>query len=51
MRSSLHLRLPLNATRTEARKLVALSVPAMATQAGTMLLGVVDTMMVGHVGP
>jgi multidrug resistance protein, MATE family len=34
----------------EARRLLALGAPAAATQLGAMLLGVVDTMMVGHLG-
>jgi multidrug resistance protein, MATE family len=36
--------------RTEARKLLALGVPVAITQLGAMTLGVVDTIMVGHVG-
>lgn len=38
----------MSAVRTEARKLLSLSIPVMVTQAGTMLLGVVDTVMVGQ---
>lgn len=34
----------------EVRSLLALGGPAAATQLGAMLLGVVDTMMVGHLG-
>ncbi|MBC8072101.1 MAG: MATE family efflux transporter, partial [Deltaproteobacteria bacterium] len=34
----------------EARRLLELGAPAAATQLGAMLLGVVDTMMVGHLG-
>jgi len=37
-------------TGVEVRKLVALSLPVMAAQFGTMAMGVVDTMMVGRVG-
>jgi multidrug resistance protein, MATE family len=36
--------------RVEARKLLALGVPVAITQLGAMTLGVVDTIMVGHVG-
>ena len=38
------------AIRVEARKLLALGVPVAITQLGAMTLGVVDTIMVGHVG-
>lgn len=34
----------------EVRRLLALGAPAAATQIGAMMLGVVDTMMVGHLG-
>ncbi len=37
--------------RDELRRLFRLAWPAMATQFGTMLMGVVDTVMVGHVSP
>ncbi|TDI95945.1 MAG: MATE family efflux transporter [Deltaproteobacteria bacterium] len=36
--------------RQEIRSLVRLAGPVMITQLGTMLLGVVDTLMLGHVG-
>jgi multidrug resistance protein, MATE family len=36
--------------RTELRRLLALGGPVAITQLGAMMLGVVDTMMVGHVG-
>jgi multidrug resistance protein, MATE family len=36
--------------RTEVRRLLALGVPVALTQLGAMTLGVVDTIMVGHVG-
>jgi MATE family multidrug resistance protein len=38
------------AVRAEVRSLFALSLPVMAAQFGTMAMGVVDTVMVGHVG-
>jgi MATE family multidrug resistance protein len=37
-------------TRTEVRRLAALALPVAATQVGTMLLGFVDTLMLGRVG-
>jgi MATE family multidrug resistance protein len=36
--------------RTEVRRVVALALPVAATQVGTMLLGFVDTLMLGRVG-
>ena len=36
--------------RTEIRALLALAVPAAATQLSTMLMGFVDTVLLGHVG-
>lgn len=36
--------------RREARRLLALGIPVAVTQLGAMTLGVVDTIMVGHVG-
>lgn len=36
--------------RTERRELLRLGLPVAVTQVGMMLLGVVDTMMVGHLG-
>jgi MATE family multidrug resistance protein len=39
-----------DAIRTEMRRLAALALPVAATQVGTMLLGVVDTLMLGRVG-
>jgi len=38
----------MSAVATEARKLTSLALPVMAAQFGGMLLGTVDTMMVGH---
>jgi len=38
-----------SALRTEVRKMLALGLPVAGTQVGTMLLGVVDAVMVGHV--
>lgn len=40
----------MNALRTELRRVTALALPVAATQIGTMLLGFVDTIMVGRVG-
>ncbi|MCA9655503.1 MAG: MATE family efflux transporter [Myxococcales bacterium] len=37
-------------SRSELRALLRLGLPAAGTQLGTMMLGVVDTMMVGHLG-
>lgn len=39
-----------NATKTELRALLRLGLPVAGTQLGMMLLGVVDTMMVGRLG-
>jgi len=36
--------------RTETRRLVTLATPVVITQVSTMLMGVVDVIMVGHVG-
>ncbi|MCA9712392.1 MAG: MATE family efflux transporter, partial [Myxococcales bacterium] len=36
--------------RAELRELLRLGLPVAVTQLGVMLLGVVDTMMVGHLG-
>ena len=36
--------------RTEIRALLALALPAAATQLSTMLMGFVDTVLLGHVG-
>lgn len=38
-------------TRDERRALLALAVPIVAVQVGQMLMGVVDTLLVGHVSP
>ncbi len=37
-------------TRVEARRLVSLATPVVITQVTSMLMGVVDVLMVGHVG-
>ncbi|HEX5004115.1 MAG TPA: MATE family efflux transporter [Gemmatimonadales bacterium] len=42
---------PLLPTRAELRALLALAVPVVVVQVGMMLMGVVDTLMVGHVSP
>src|SRR5690348_1546679 len=34
--------------RTELREMVSLAIPAVVVQVGLMLMGVVDTIMVGH---
>lgn len=36
--------------RNEVREMVALAVPAVVVQVGLMMMGVVDTIMVGHLG-
>ena len=41
---------PMQSGRKELRQLAHLSAPIVATQVGMMLLGVVDTMMIGQVG-
>lgn len=38
-------------TREESRALLALALPVVAVQVGQMLMGVVDTLMVGHLSP
>ncbi len=43
--------LPLLPTRAELRALLTLAVPVVTVQVGMMLMGVVDTLMVGHVSP
>ena len=43
--------LPLLPTRDELRALLTLAVPVVTVQVGMMLMGVVDTLMVGHVSP
>jgi MATE family multidrug resistance protein len=40
----------MNPVRAEIRRLAALALPVAATQVGTMLLGFVDTLMLGRVG-
>jgi MATE family multidrug resistance protein len=42
---------PFLPTRAELRALLALAVPVVVVQVGMMLMGVVDTLMVGHVSP
>jgi MATE family multidrug resistance protein len=42
---------PLLPTRDELRALLTLAVPVVTVQVGMMLMGVVDTLMVGHVSP
>jgi len=42
---------PLLPTRGELRALLTLAVPVVTVQVGMMLMGVVDTLMVGHVSP
>ena len=42
--------LPVPSRRSELKQLVALAIPVAITQLGLMLTGVVDTMMVGHMG-
>jgi len=42
---------PLLPTRAELRALLALAVPVVVVQVGMMLMGVVDTLMVGHLSP
>lgn len=37
-------------TRSEARRLILLATPVVITQVSSMFMGVVDTVMVGHVG-
>ena len=39
---------PILPTRAELRALLALAVPVVFVQLGMMLMGVVDTVMVGH---
>jgi MATE family multidrug resistance protein len=43
--------LPFLPTRAELRALLTLAVPVVVVQVGMMLMGVVDTLMVGHVSP
>ena len=38
-------------TRADFRALLRLAAPLVSIQVGTMLMGVVDTVMVGHVSP
>lgn len=42
---------PLLPTRADLRALLALAVPVVVVQVGMMLMGVVDTLMVGHLSP
>jgi len=42
---------PLLPTRDDLRALLTLAVPVVTVQVGMMLMGVVDTLMVGHVSP
>ena len=42
---------PFLPTRTELRALLALAVPVVVVQVGMMFMGVVDTLMVGHLSP
>jgi len=42
---------PFLPTRDELRALLTLAVPVVVVQVGMMLMGVVDTLMVGHVSP